>query len=437
MIFTLEVLKASEGDCLLLHWGDPNDPKLGIIDGGPGRTYEDHLKPRLIKIAEERKLDQLPIEFSMVSHVDNDHIVGIDKLFRDLVSDVGKNPRPFDVKRLWHNTFDDIVGNKLDAHYTKVTASFTASAGGELTPGDLSSMTERLKEDGESDADAEHLAFDIAQVLAGHREGRNLRDRHKALLDSNAIRRLNRPFSKDGQDTLITAARTPDPLPFEGLSIHVVGPREEEIEALNRAFDKYLTEKGLAVADATLAAYADKSVPNLSSIVCMVSAGVGGVTRTMLLTGDARGDHLLECLRKARGPNGKPYLDGTDSEHLHVDIFKVPHHGSDRNAEPELFQKITADAYVLSANGKHTNPDRPVLEWIMDSRAKTDVYDIVLTYPVDALDTQRAREMKDKWDEQRDSLALLFEEREKAGYKFRLTTDAARPIELGDQRIAW
>jgi hypothetical protein len=169
----------------------------------------------------------------------------------------------------------------------------------------------------------------------------------------------------------------------------------------------------------------------------MVSLNVGGRTRNMLLTGDARGDHMIECLRKAKGPDGKPYLDGTAGEHLHVNIFKVPHHGSDRNAEPELFEKISADAYVLSANGKHTNPDRPVIEWIIDSRDKGDAYDIVLTYPLAELDSKREEEMGAKWDRQRDSLAVLFEEREAPEYKFRVSTDAPRPIELGDHKIAW
>ena len=36
MLFTLEPLKAAEGDCVLLHWGTGADAKLAVIDGGPG-----------------------------------------------------------------------------------------------------------------------------------------------------------------------------------------------------------------------------------------------------------------------------------------------------------------------------------------------------------------------------------------------------------------
>lgn len=428
MIFTLEVLKASEGDCLLLHWGDPNTPRLAIIDGGPGRTYEDHLRPRLDAILAKR--NPLEIEFAMVSHVDNDHIVGVDKLFGVLKEEVERGrPRPIRVKRLWHNTFDDVIGNRLDAHYQAFTASFTASADGALSPQAVKPIADRLEQELGDRDEAEHIAFDISKVLAGHGEGRKLRDKHKYLREQHAIAALNSPFSQGGKGTLITAARTPAPIDLAGLRVHIVGPREQEIEALQKAFDDYLKDKGLATAEAVLAAYADRSVPNLSSIVCMASADAGGRTRTMLLTGDARGDHILECLRTAG------YLDGSPGERLHVDIFKVPHHGSDRNAEPELFEKISADAYVLSANGKHTNPDRPVLEWIIDSRDKADAYDIVLTYPVAALDAQREKEMGANWNRQRDSLELLFDERKAPEYAFRVTTDAPRPIELGDEKI--
>lgn len=432
MIFTLEVLKALEGDCLLLHWGDPANPRLAIIDGGPGQTYEKQLRIRLDEIVDNRNIGPIEVEFAMVSHVDNDHIVGIDKLFGVLRSEVQNNQqRPLRVKRLWHNTFDDIVGNKLDAHLQAFTAEFTASAGGSLPPGSVKPIADRLQDELGDKEQAEHIAYDISMVLAGHKEGRNLRDKHSYLREQNAIGALNAPFSLDGHGTLITAQRTPDPIELSGLNIHIVGPREEEIEALQAGFDKYLLENQLNTAEAALAAYADKSVPNLSSIVCMVSMEIGGEEKTMLLTGDARGDHMVECLRKAG------YLDGTPAEHLHVDILKVPHHGSEHNVEPRFFEQIGADTYVLSANGRYGNPDRPVVEWIIASRDKEDDYHIVLTYPVDALDQKRQQVAGAKWDHQRDSLAVLFDEKEQQGYKFKVTTNAPIPLELGDESIDW
>jgi beta-lactamase superfamily II metal-dependent hydrolase len=50
---------------------------------------------------------------------------------------------------------------------------------------------------------------------------------------------------------------------------------------------------------------------------------------------------------------------------LHVDILKIPHHGSARNATGGLFDHITADVYVISADGRHGNPDPETLDWLM------------------------------------------------------------------------
>ena len=79
----------------------------------------------------------------------------------------------------------------------------------------------------------------------------------------------------------------------------------------------------------------------------------------MLLTGDARGDHIINGLENANLMSGG---------RIHVDVFKIPHHGSSRNADLALYEKITADHYVISANGEHENPDPETFEWIAKAR---------------------------------------------------------------------
>ena len=50
MFFSLDVLRARKGDCLMLHFGSEQDPHLILIDGGPSDVYQPFLKPRLQKI---------------------------------------------------------------------------------------------------------------------------------------------------------------------------------------------------------------------------------------------------------------------------------------------------------------------------------------------------------------------------------------------------
>ena len=63
---------------------------------------------------------------------------------------------------------------------------------------------------------------------------------------------------------------------------------------------------------------------------------------------------------------------------FHVDLLKLPHHGSDRNVETDFFRQITADHYVVSADGKHGNPEVSTLQMISEARGK-DKYTVHLT----------------------------------------------------------
>lgn len=428
MIFTLEPLPASEGDCLLLHWGESGDPKLALIDGGPARTYEDTLLPRLEDIRANRELDRLTLELAMVSHVDNDHVVGVMKLFRRLKSDFQGQTSQFKVKRLWHNTFNDILGDGIDRYYKTLTASVQASVNGAPNP----QVTNALKSAFMARHDlapeeAEEAAEEVSLILAGHDEGRNLRDDFQFLFDQQEIQALNAPFKKAGKPTLITAEMTPAPVTVAGLSWQVLGPAAAEIQALQVDYDKYIQAKGLT-ATATLAAYADKSVTNLSSIVCL--AELQG--KTMLFTGDARGDKVLAGLEAA----GELAPGGT----MAVDVLKVPHHGSGRNLAPDFFKRVRATHYVLSGNGKHGNPDKEVLEWLTAARGKGSDYHLYLTYPVAKTDATRKADFAShhkEWSKAKHSIEPLLDDLRQQGYRFHLHAGSDLLIELGDDAIDW
>src|SRR5829696_2332263 len=98
-----EALRAKHGDSLLLHVGDPNDPKLIVIDGGPPGVWNDALRERLAQIHDERGLPvnkPLPIELMMVSHIDEDHIAGLLELMMEQKKrDENKAPLLFNIKR--------------------------------------------------------------------------------------------------------------------------------------------------------------------------------------------------------------------------------------------------------------------------------------------------------------------------------------------------
>ncbi len=135
----------------------------------------------------------------MVSHVDSDHIVGIKKLFGELKSEIEDetSERRADIQgrtRLWHNTFNDILGDGIERLLQDLHGKLTASVERRTGRGSgRQGSKEKLKEKGESknDEEAAHVAYDIGLVLAGHGEARELRDSHNFMLRKQGIAALN------------------------------------------------------------------------------------------------------------------------------------------------------------------------------------------------------------------------------------------------------
>ena len=349
---------------MLLHFGSADAPKIALIDGGPAGVYKDSLLPRLEELREERELpdDQpLVIDLLIISHIDDDHVNGVIRLLRDMKeeADNGDPPR-FRILRLWHNSFDDIIGNSETESRAALTAQFgTASAG-------MQDIPEDLLED--------HRDW---QVLASIAQGHRIRE----LAESLGI-----PSNPDFDGNLIQAPDEDDDfldrIELDGMTLTVLGPLSRELKELEEKHDKWLRreQKKREDGEATLAAFADTSVANLSSIVLLADDG----EKTFLLTGDARGDKIIEAYQ-ARGMGH----GGT----LTVDLLKVPHHGSDRNVTVGFFEAIPASSYVLSGNGGHGNPERDCLEWIEEAAGDRS-YELQFTYSLEAIDKKRKRLME-------------------------------------------
>jgi hypothetical protein len=260
----------------------------------------------------------------MVSHLDDDHVNGIQALTDDMVrKQENEEEIPYRIATLWHNSFDDLLNT--DAINTLAASLSSIGSSGSVKP--------------------------LSQALpASVGQGRKVRDNAQKLGLS-----VNTPFKglvmlpKNGKKTVSIG---------NGLKFTVVGPDAERADILEEEWDKQIKKLGVAKKSekqAKAAEFVDESVFNLSSIV--VLAELGG--KTMLLTGDGRGDHTIEGLRRSKLlKNGK----------LHVDLLKLPHHGSDRNVATEYFRTITADHYVVSADGRFGNPELATLKMISEAR---------------------------------------------------------------------
>lgn len=313
-MFKIHAVQAKFGDCLILEWGRANAPKYMLVDGGPATVYTNHLKDALASIVGTKRLEAV-----VLSHVDTDHVSGLLDLFAELEARAPAD-RSLAINELWHNTF----GDTIDVNNTILPRLKTMFMNANVA------------------ASMDHKAMELLGVA----QGETLR--RLALQLSIPINTI--------ADPTITVEALPGEHELKGLKLTIVGPTEEGLVKLRQEWQDWLdkNEAHIATADTRTLANSDRSGPNISSI-CFVAEANG---RRILLTGDARSDFLLDGL-EAQG-----LLDAYGSAHF--DILKVMHHGSDRNATRTFFSKITADKYLISADGKHGNPDLPTLIWIVE-----------------------------------------------------------------------
>lgn len=345
MLFSLEALEARKGDSLILHFGESNkEPNFIVIDGGPTKVYRNSLKPRLEQLWEKFKQDddKLDVNMLMVSHIDDDHLRGVIDWLDDIEG--ATSDTAYNIQTLWFNSFDEVLGNgakELQSRLAPV-AEDAASGGAQAASFNTDPKV------------GQHSAAVIASVG----QGRKLRSQAQRL----AIP-MNRGFKG-----LVMAQEKATTLKIgSGMVFHVLCPSRDKLEELHKIWERDIVKNP---SEAAVAAFADKSVANLSSIVVVAEMKLKSKTRRMLLTGDARGDHILEGLEKSSLAK--------KAGRWHFDLFKLPHHGSDRNATEEMFGIITADHYVISANGEHDNPDESIIHWIANARG-TEPYTIHIT----------------------------------------------------------
>ena len=108
----LIVVQAEFGDCLLLQSSDGSNSISILIDGGPSQTYEKNLKPTLDTVLSSKNLDLV-----ILSHIDNDHVLGLLDLFEAIKSEKESGGNEvLKVSGLWHNSFSDLIRSNSDAN---------------------------------------------------------------------------------------------------------------------------------------------------------------------------------------------------------------------------------------------------------------------------------------------------------------------------------
>lgn len=394
MLFTLEALNAGEGDCLMLTYGTADDPHFVLIDGGPGRICQQTLLPRVNQIRKQlgfEEDDPLPIDLCVVTHVDADHVDGIVKLFEMLRSAKQEHSAaPVEIKELWHNSFDDV----LSTNQAKRAVDY------------LNALPEPTPE--------------TRGVTASIGQGRELRDISR-LLDIPT----NQPFKglvarPDDAGAVVDCG--------DNLVFTVIGPNRKQLLDYQKEWDKTLS----CTANTTASTSSGGNKFNLASIAMLAEmkgtkSPVTGRPLSMLLTGDANDDDLMQGLEAA----GKLLPDGS----LTVDLIKIAHHGSFADMKGPFFKRVLAPIYVVSANGKNQNPDADTLNDLAAARAN-EPYTLVCTFEEAAYKKVTGNKKED--DKRREALKYVetwAEKNPNVKVIYRPANAYSIPVALGDEQL--
>jgi hypothetical protein len=287
----LQMLPAKDGDGLLLRYGDGARTRRVLVDAGRASSYP-LIKPALAASGEG------PLDLLVVTHVDQDHVLGVLAMFRD--------PERVEFNDVWFNGYDQLLDSQLES----------------FGPRDGELLTTALMAQGVP----WNRAFGGRAVEVGR------------ALD---------PFDQDA----VLRILSPDRGQLERLA--PVWESECAAHGLIPGIDPVVPPAGFesfgvvdieSLADTPFVP--DSSRTNATSIGFLFEYD----DVRIMFTGDGDDTRLATSL--AEHPEARA------GHRVRLDALKVPHHGSGANLSRQLLDLIDCRRYLISTNGaRHGHPD--------------------------------------------------------------------------------
>lgn len=336
-IFSIEVLNAAQGESLILHYGDLDNPRFILIDGGPRGTYQKYIAPRLTEL-KERFSGTAPLTLDMVivSQSDAERLDGITELTTSMLQQSEKSSADVNISTVWFN------------HPLPLLPQFEKY----LAPTPKWRLATNLL----------NLKIPVNVPF----------DYHVARPDQGAIR-----VRHDSGLTITVLNPTPKRL----IDFHKyfaeqwkrrrgdleLPPLPEEIfSGAGRELIKPMASQKLLP---LVKQKTDQSVVNRSSLVLMFEYH----GKRFLYTSDANDFQIMEGLHEAG------YLDNEGK--VHVDLLHIPHYGSDLNVSEEFFKRVIAGQYIITGDGRFNNPETTTLNMLTTAR-QNEVYSLQFAHRV-------------------------------------------------------
>jgi beta-lactamase superfamily II metal-dependent hydrolase len=295
-ITEFEILNAFNGDCILIKTFDVSfNEFIILIDGGTPSTFDYYLKDSL--------KDVVKIDLLVLTHIDNDHIGGLIKLFKNsLISEI-------EIGEIWYNQPD--VEFYEPKHEVLISVPQAE---------DWKSLLREKKKDA------------IIKEITTDNKVLNIRGLEFNILSptQEIKNKLYEDWRKDrtksnekSEKTLISTSTT---------------KHSKSLEELNEI--DFKPEKSI-----------NNDIYNSSSIAFLLKC----LDLSILLLADSRAEIIAENLISLGFSETKP---------LEVDFVKISHHGSLNNTSQELLSLINSNNYIISTNGGTSNHKHPSRETI-------------------------------------------------------------------------
>ena len=334
---SLRVYPSNNGDSFLLNFYGFNF----LIDGGYVNTYKSFIRNDLLELTKlKEKLDYL-----IVTHIDQDHISGINKLIEV------NNQSPFiEIDNIWHNSLKHLYPRRRkEEAFTYPLIESIASQ---------SYLQERIE--GEKNIGAIQGSTLARLIIEGNYKWNTQFDNKAISTNNNSVIQI----SKDVKLILLS----PDDNKISKLNKywqrelikHGYLNEVSEHKAFDDAFEVMVSKqkckkrvKSKDISDSinridsllSLEFLEDDSASNGSSIAFILE----GYDKRLLFLGDSHPSLICHSLKSFYPTNMFP---------LKFDLVKLSHHGSFANNSPDFFSLINSNHYIFSTNGKgHNHPD--------------------------------------------------------------------------------
>ena len=307
--FQVEMFPATNGDCFWVSYEKKGQNHNILIDGGTAGTFKE-IRKKILSLSPDHQY----IDLLVITHIDNDHIAGILKIFED--------------SELQNITFGDIWFNGWRHLPSSGYEEFGVRQG------------ERLSSYIDSHSFPWNSLFKKLAVsinTSGSLPIINLDDDMKiTLLSPYAEHLVNlQPIWREECKNAGLDPSEPPPEPKMYYGYERFGP----IDVDELAKTKFIS---------------DKKEANGSSIAFLMEFK----DKRILFAGDAFPDVLAKSIQVI--------LDERNINKLNLDMFKVPHHGSKANINKNLISKVKCSRYLFSTNGTtHGHPNAEAIARVL------------------------------------------------------------------------